>query len=331
MRVSCIFMFSGGLDSVVGAHLLAQQGVDVHAVHFVLPFDSGLGFEHTAIGRSAASAGVPLTVVEEGPEFVAMLKAPAFGFGKHANPCIDCRIHRLTAAKRLMEERGAAFVATGEVVGQRPMSQRMDALRRVEKRAGLRGQLLRPLSAQLMPPTQVEADGLVDRQRLLGISGRGRTEQLAYARRYGLEHGAPAGGCILTNEKTAGRFEDLCRYAPEWGFEDLRLIAWGRRFRIADTLVLLVGRNASENAVLEKLARPEDHTFQLTGDVPGPFAFARGCATAEQVSQCASIVARYANRAPNPAHVAVEVRCGEEVGMLTVARADNAVCESVRV
>ena len=185
--VQCIVMFSGGLDSTIAVHLLKQQGIDVTALYFVLPFESGLDFDHAAVKRYANGLSVPLRIEEEGEGFLDMVSSPDFGYGKHANPCIDCRIHRLKKAKGIMDEIGASFIVTGEVIGQRPKSQRKDSLILIERKAGLEGILLRPLSAQLLEPTIPETKGWVDRSKLLAISGRGRKEQLAYSKKYGLK------------------------------------------------------------------------------------------------------------------------------------------------
>src|SRR5512136_935976 len=159
--VQGIVMFSGGLDSVCATHLLLSQGLRLKALYFMLPFYAGLGIESRAVKAAAEKLGVPLQIIEEAEEYLAVVKNPEFGFGKNANPCVDCRIHRLITAKKIMEAEGASFIATGEVVGQRPMSQRMDCLHKIENHAGLKGYLVRPLSAKLMPPTFAEQKDMI--------------------------------------------------------------------------------------------------------------------------------------------------------------------------
>jgi tRNA-uridine 2-sulfurtransferase len=291
--VQGIVMFSGGLDSVCATHLLLSQDLKLKALHFVLPFYSGLGMEFTQVITSAEKLGVPLQIIEEGGEYLAVVKNPVFGFGKNANPCVDCRIHRLKAAKTIMEAEGASFIATGEVVGQRPMSQRMDCLHKIENHAGLKGYLIRPLSAKLMPPTLAEQKGIIDREKLMSISGRGRKEQIAYARKYGLVHGTPAGGCILTNEKTSERFNDLVRHKPDFDLEDFKLLARGRHFRLSPSIKLIVGRDDADNTALEKIASDADGLLYLPDTVPGPFGILRGSAFQEFVKKAASIFSRY--------------------------------------
>ncbi|MBD3242328.1 MAG: tRNA 4-thiouridine(8) synthase ThiI [Chitinivibrionales bacterium] len=326
----CLVMFSGGLDSVVAAHLLKRQGLEVEAVHFVLPFESGLGKLHAEVRERAETLGVPLIVVEEGEEFLQMLKDPSFGYGKHVNPCIDCRIHRLEKAAAIMRERGASFIATGEVVGQRPMSQRMDAMRSIEKRAGLEGLLLRPLCAKLLEPTVPEREGVVDREQLLDLNGRNRKPQLAYAKEHNLKHGSPGGGCILTDEQTARRLEDLQSHKPDYGIDDLRLIAYGRRFRLSANAVVAVGRNADENAVLQQLTLPDDWLLSLER-FPGPLGLARGELSEPDLALAASIIARYSTKARRAPEVRVSASRGEECTDLTVTPASELRCVELRV
>lgn len=323
-------MFSGGLDSVITAHLLKSLGLDVHALHFVLPFDAGLGKTHASIRRRAEVIGVPLSIIEETDSFLEVLKEPSFGFGKNANPCIDCRIHRLIVAAGVMRERGAKFIATGEVLGQRPMSQRYDAMRSIEKRAGLSGLLLRPLSAHHLEPTIPEQEGMVDRSRLMGIKGRGRKEQLAYATAHGLEYGTPGGGCILTNEMTANRYEDLVAHDPQYPFEDLRLIAWGRRFRLSPSAVVHVGRDEAENVVLEKIRLASDTSFQLV-DHAGPYAIARGMVGAADRELCAQIVVRYSTKASAEERARVLVQWPEGEATIDAVPVPREVCDQLRI
>ncbi len=330
MPHKCIVMFSGGLDSVIAAHLLISQGLEVEALHFVLPFDAGLGDSYASIRSRAARIGVPLTVIEEGEEYLEVLRNPCFGFGKHINPCIDCRIHRFRRAHAMMGELGANFIATGEVVGQRPMSQRMETMRRIEQRAGLEGLLLRPLSAKLLEPTLAEREGWVDRDRLLDLRGRTRKPQLAYAKEYGLEYGSPGGGCILTDRQTAARYEDLVRYNPDYSLDDLRLMVRGRRFRLSPGLILMVGRNEQENKVLDKLVRPGDWVLE-PADMVGPLAVARGEATDEQLARCGSLVARYAKEAVRGGGARMRVRRNDKEWMIEVSPASDEECIAARV
>ncbi|GBU21395.1 hypothetical protein R80B4_01284 [Fibrobacteres bacterium R8-0-B4] len=254
-KAKVIVMYSGGLDSTIAIHLLKSQGLDVTALHFRMPFNVGIGTSPTEVMGYADALGVPLRVEEEGEDFVDMVRNPRFGYGKNANPCIDCRIHRLKSAAKIVEEVGAVCLATGEVAGQRPMSQKIYTLMRIEKHAGLKGKLLRPLSAKLLPPTEAEEAGIIDREKLLAISGRSRAVQLAYSKQYGLKHGSPGGGCLLTNVETAARFNELMAHNPQFSLEEFKLLAYGRHFRRPSGYRLIVSRDGDENDRIERICR----------------------------------------------------------------------------
>lgn len=288
----CIVMFSGGLDSTIAVHLLKRQGLSVTALHFVLPFESGLGFDHATIKKYAEALSVPLRIEEESEEFLNMVRSPDFGYGKHVNPCVDCRIHRLKKARTIMDETGVSFIATGEVIGQRPKSQRKDSLLLIEKQAGLEGFLLRPLSAQLLESTIPETKGWVDRSKLLAIRGRSRKEQFAYVKNYGLKHAAPAGGCVLTEKEVANRFLELRDYKKEITLNDFKLLAYGRHFRINPEPRLIVGRFKGENDIIEKLFEEGDIKIGLA-EITGPIGLGRGVFAEDDIQKAASIVARY--------------------------------------
>ncbi|MDR2592841.1 MAG: hypothetical protein LBC59_08555 [Chitinispirillales bacterium] len=250
-----IVMYSGGLDSTIAIHLLKSQGLDVTALHFRMPFNVGVGTSPTEVMGYADALGVPLRVEEEGEEFVDMVRNPKFGYGKNANPCIDCRIHRLKSAAKIVGEVGAVCLATGEVAGQRPMSQKIYTMMRIEKHAGLKGKLLRPLSAKLLPPTEAEEAGIIDREKLLDISGRSRAVQLAYAKQHGLRSSSPGGGCLLTNVETAARFNELMARNPRFTLEEFKLLAYGRHFRRPSGYRLIVSRDGDENDKIERICR----------------------------------------------------------------------------
>ena len=289
----CVVMFSAGLDSVVACHLMKQQGIEVVALHFVLPFKSGLDLEFADVKESAKRLGVELLIKEEGTPFLEMIESPQFGYGKNVNPCIDCRIHRVKKAIAIMKEIGADFLVTGEVIGQRPMSQHRSAMENIAKKSDVEGLLLRPLSAKLLEPTIPEIKGWVDRDKLLNIDGRGRKRQLAYAKKFNLLHQTPGGGCLLTESETTARYNDMKLHQKSVSLTDFKLIAFGRHFRISDTVRLIIGRNATENDLLEKLKIDSDTTLELANDVPGPLAICKGKLTNSDKEKIASILVRY--------------------------------------
>lgn len=329
-KVDGLVMFSGGLDSTVAAHILKSQGLSVVALHFVLPFYSGLGNTFETVRQYAQVLDIPLIIEEEGAAFLEMVRSPEFGFGKNANPCLDCRIHRCIAARKIMEETGASFVATGEVAGQRPKSQRLSCLHVIERRAGLMGRLLRPLSAGLLPPTIPEKEGLVDRDRLFSLSGRGRQVQLSYARKYGLKHNSPAGGCILTTIASSRRYLSLAARYPDFTLDDFKLIAYGRHFAVSDRCRLVVARDDAENNVIEKIAGEDDLLFDME-TVPGPLGLGRGMYNEEEKRTAASFVVRY-SRARDETSVRVRVyRTNGESSIVCVTPAAPGLCESCRM
>lgn len=234
---------SGGLDSLLAMHLVRRMGLQVLALHFVTGFEAGLlrrlradpatPLEAPAsLHKTAVATGCQTMVVDIREEFLDLLVAPPHGFGRHLNPCLDCKIGMLRHARRIMEERGGELVFTGEVLGQRPMSQHRQALDLIEREAGLCGRLLRPLSGRLLPATEAEQRGVFSREALCAIRGRSRKEQMSLAGSFGLtDYPAPAGGCLLTDPGYAARARALMERRP------------GRRLRAKDPVLLLLGRH----------------------------------------------------------------------------------------
>ena len=281
-RSIALGLFSGGLDSILACRVVADQGVRVVALKFVTPFfDSDLlacREEYALSMQRKYGLAVELIDVSEG--YLRLLENPAHGFGKHFNPCIDCKILMLTRARELMAAYGASFLITGEVLGQRPMSQRRDTLRVIERDSGCTGLLLRPLCARLMNPTQAEAEGLVDRERLYAFSGRSRRQQKLLAAQLGItEYPTPAGGCMLTDLNLAPRikhyYHGLFSFRePQWAVDDIRLLVIGRQFKLDDDVWFIVGRNEQENHQLESMRRPDDWLLWMTVR-PGPLGLLR--------------------------------------------------------
>jgi len=305
-----LVLFSGGLDSTLAARLLQEQpGLTVEGIHFTSIFTANHPATSEALParRLARDLGLPLRVEENGCDLLLLVKRPRFGLGRNMNPCIDCRIRNLRRALEVMREIGADFIATGEVVGERPMSQNRQALRLVEKESGADGLLLRPLSARLLEPTIPELRGWVDRERLLDISGRSRKRQMELARLYGIKrYQTPAGGCLLTDPGFGARMRDLVAHDPECGLDDCALLKVGRHFRLGPRLKMVVGRNQEENDVIESLARGDDLLLEAAA-VPGPTTLLRGEADDEKLRVAAAVTARYGKAFSRPL-VAVRVR-----------------------
>jgi tRNA U34 2-thiouridine synthase MnmA/TrmU len=268
-------LISGGLDSTLAVKIVADLGVEVIAMNVSTVFCScnGSSFPHreSRALTVATSLGIPLVVHRAGPDYVEMVKAPRFGYGKALNPCQDCRIYTFRLGKALMEEQGASFLFTGEVLGQRPMSQQRAQLARIEREAGLSGLVLRPLSARQLPPTVPEKEGWVDRKKLLDIAGRSRHRQIELARTLGVV-GLPCagGGCLLTERGFSAKVQDAILHAQD-SLEQLLLLKTGRHFRLDPETKLVVGRNEPENRVLAAHGGPGRIFYRADG-VNGPTA-----------------------------------------------------------
>jgi tRNA-specific 2-thiouridylase len=268
--IKAVGLVSGGLDSMLAARILLDQGIQVLGVAFVTPF-----FGDEKARRAAEQLHIPLTVLDITQDHWVMLKSPRYGYGKGMNPCIDCHALMLRKAGEWQEEIQADFLFTGEVLGQRPFSQTKPSLRAVEKQSGHPDRILRPLSALLLKETKPEQEGLVDRARLLDIHGRSRKRQMALAEGYGFKYPAPAGGCLLTDPIFSIRLKELFSHSPDPPLREVELLKTGRHFRLSPDLKAIVGRNQKENEFIEKWADPEDGWARVIGH-PGPMALALG-------------------------------------------------------
>lgn len=295
--MKAIVLISGGLDSTLAARLLKEQDIEIVALNFKTPFclcdrkgASGCG----NYARSVANnLGIELKIINVTDEFFTILKDPKHGFGANMNPCIDCRILMLRKAKELMQEIGAKFIVTGEVLGQRPMSQHKQALKIIEKESGLEGLVLRPLSAILLPETIPEREGWVARDKLLNFSGRTRKPQIQLARNFNIkDYPCAAGGCLLTDPGFAKRVKDLINYG-ELSLNNVELLKIGRHFRISENTKLAVGRNKKENGELVNLSKENDYLFFPNEGLAGPTSLGRGNFSEDLIKLSCSITCRY--------------------------------------
>jgi len=344
-----IAMISGGLDSTLAVALVRRQGIEVKAVNFYTGLcitetqrrkggrPDGTIPENEAL-RAAAQLEVDVEYVDiSGSGYFDMLVQPRWGYGANANPCVDCRVFMMRKAREIMLAEGADFVFTGEVLGQRPKSQRRDTLRIIERESGLDGRLLRPLSAKLLEPTLPEREGIVDRERLLDISGRSRKRQMELARELGIAGWPqPAGGCCyLTDESFAEKFFDLLDSREAAGAarridrDDVVLLSTGRHFRLSPRALLVVGRTEVENVLLERYVGGRARV-EARG-VLGPVALVEGVPTWEERVLACRIVARYGKGKDQPS-VTVEWREGDQVEEhLVEPERDEARIEGLRV
>ena len=317
---AAIALFSGGLDSQLAIRLMQVQGIGITALHFTSPF---FGAGNETVGkynarRAADALGVPLVVHHLGSDYLEMLRNPDHGYGKAVNPCVDCHAWMFRVAGGVMAEHGADFVISGEVLGQRPMSQRKDTLRVVERESGLEGLLLRPLSAGRLPPTIPEREGWVDRKRLPAIWGRSRKEQIRLAEELGVrEYPSPAGGCLLTEVSFAAKIRDLFACSRHLDPHDFRLLRIGRHFRLDPSAKLIIGRNADENRRLEQAVRPGMAVLRWL-DGGSPLGVVIGETGGGRLETAARILLRY-TRAEAGRECRMSVACdgGERVVVVT--------------
>ncbi|MGE5307872.1 MAG: hypothetical protein ACM3OC_02150 [Deltaproteobacteria bacterium] len=295
--MKAIALLSGGLDSTLAARIMDDMGIGLIAFNTISPFclcnhRSSTGCFH---GASAAAKllGIKFVNMDVGKEFIEIVRNPEHGYGSNMNPCLDCRILLFRKAKEMMEKEGASFIITGEVVGQRPMSQRRAAMKLIDREAGLEGLVLRPLCAKVMEETIPEKQGWVSREKMLSISGRGRKEQFTLAQDLGIkDYPCPSGGCLLTDPGYARKVKDLLDHG-ELTLENCRLLRLGRHFRLGPGFKLIVGRDQAENERLPEYAKEGDLFFEPSETAAGAFALGRGAADEKILETCFSILARY--------------------------------------
>ncbi|MEW6103567.1 MAG: hypothetical protein AB1630_07140 [bacterium] len=295
--MKALALLSGGLDSTLAIKVILNQGIEVSALNFISPFyqcnrKNGCDLESKKV---ADLFKIPLKVERLADEYLEMVKNPRYGYGKNINPCIDCRILIFKKAKSYMEKIGAKFIITGEVLGERPMSQKKDTMRLIEKESGLLGLVLRPLSAKLLAETIPEIERWVDREKLYAISGRSRKPQIKLAEDFGIkDYPAPAGGCLLTDFGFAFRMKDLMKYSPNFNLNDIELLKISRHFRLSPYFKLIVGRNESENIRLKNLAKDSDIIFEPAEN--GPLGLGRGEFVEECLLLSSKIIAKYCHK-----------------------------------
>jgi tRNA-specific 2-thiouridylase len=258
-----IALLSGGLDSILALKMVLDQGFEVIALNLKTPFYTPDSRDYPE--SVAERFGVPIKKIYGAENYVKIIKDPRYGYGKNMNPCIDCRIFLFSKAKEVMEEEGAHFIFTGEVLGERPMSQRKDAMNLIERESGLKGRVLRPLSAKLLEPTVMEKEGIVDRNKLLDTKGRSRKPQLELARRYQInDFLSPAGGCLLTDQNFARRVKESFEHGED-SIRHITLLKVGRHFRVPTGAKIIAGRDQKENETLMELSLPHEPKFTADG------------------------------------------------------------------
>jgi len=338
-------MVSGGLDSTLAVKLMVLQGIEVYGITFVTGFcyaDPRRALkrkktkqcpEQNEPLRAGRQTHIPIEFRDISDDYIrTVLIHPKHGYGSAINPCIDCRIFMLKKAKEYMDEIGARFIITGEVLAQRPMTQHFGTLRLIEKEAGLEKLIVRPLSGKLLPPTRPEEEGWIRREGLQDISGRSRKKQMALAKELGIDdYPQPAGGCCyLTDQNYARRLKDLFKYRDKESLtlDDMILLKVGRHFRVSDTLKVIVGRDELENNFL---ANFEDGrwSFEVVDD-SGPLTLAEGLVSESDIPIVAAITARYSD-AKNQPVVRVRYKSEKKVEEIDVEPIKNGTLEAWRL
>jgi len=326
-RPKALALLSGGLDSLLAVKLILEQDVDVEAVNFVTPFclcDRG------SMNRFSEELKIKVHRVFLGQEFLDIVANPPHGYGSRMNPCIDCRILMFKKAKEIAEKIGADFLVTGEVLDERPFSQRMKTMLLIEKEAGLEGKILRPLSAKLLPETEAEKAGLIDRSKLLAIRGRRRLPQMELAKKLGLkEYPNPSGGCLLTDPEFARKLKEHLKNEERLTLTDVALLKTGRHFRVGKAKII-VGRNKKENDRLLCLAKAHGIPYLEVADYKGPITLCIGDKNQGSLEKAAEITARYSDA---PKDILVKVTCvdGERKETITVKAIKDDELENLRV
>lgn len=299
MNRKAVALLSGGLDSMLAVRLVLDQGIPVTGIRFIThfgcdPVTSGsCGHDVEPLVKMWGHLGFTVRMSHLGQDYIDMVKNPKFGRGKNMNPCVDCRIMMISWAREALDREGAGFLITGEVLNQRPMSQTRERFRQIDRELGVEGLVLRPLSAKLLAATAPELEGVVDRSRLLDISGRGRHRQYALAKEYGItEIPQPSGGCLLTDPGYSARLRDLWDHAPEAGAREINLLRLGRHFRPSDDCKVIVGRMEAENHALEAFQGPGDVLIYLK-DHQGPMTLVHGRFGPSEIQFAASLTVRY--------------------------------------
>ncbi|MGC9043714.1 MAG: hypothetical protein ACP5KG_07650 [Myxococcota bacterium] len=320
-NVKAISLMSGGLDSTLATKIILEMGIEVLALNFTSPFctcTSRHKREHGCKNEAmkiSQELGVKIKLIPKGKEYIKLIRNPRYGYGSAMNPCIDCRIFMFKKAKEIMEEEGASFIITGEVLGQRPMSQRRDTILKIEKESGLSGLIIRPLSAKHFEPTIFELNGIVDRERLLSIEGRSRNIQIKLARQYNIsDYPCPAGGCLLTDERFANKLKDYFEHTDNDDdyIRQMEFLKIGRHFRLPDGTKIIVGRDESENERLILLNRGENYIVE--SEFPGPVAIIFGEKSEENVLFAITALKRFNKKSPpNPIYTISKGDYKEEI------------------
>lgn len=327
MNPKALALLSGGLDSTLAVCILKEQGIEIEAVYFQTMF----GCCKNEARQVAHQLGVPFTLLQVRDDYLGMIKKPKYGYGRGINPCVDCRGYMFDMAKQLMKTTGASFLISGEVLGQRPMSQKMKDFQRIEADCELEGLIVRPLSALKLPETLPEKAGIVDRSKLFGIEGRSRLKILELAAQYGVhDPPSPSAGCALTSPDFAKKVRDVFLHSESykrWEFEILKI---GRHFRLSRNAKVIVARNQNQNEYME-LLRPEGTALLSCKNFGGPHALIIGSALRDYRDQAAQLMFRYSQK-PLPEECQIQYEeAGENELFFVRPMDDQRLVDSMRI
>jgi tRNA-specific 2-thiouridylase len=306
--MKALSMFSGGLDSMLASELIRAQRIEIQAIFLETPF-----FSSEKAAKSARTIRLSLRVIDITDRYLDIIRKPKYGYGENMNPCLDCHSLMLRIAGEMMEDEGAHFIITGDVLGQRPMSQTRKALSIIDSESGLDGLIIRPLSAKHLPPTIPETKAWVSREKMLDYSGRSRKPQIELARSFNImDYPSPAGGCLLTDSVFSRRLTDIMSSDITLSSREIELLKIGRHFRIGPKTKIIVGRNEVENRSIGMLAA-EDEILLNTVSVPGPTALLTGDISPLASELAAAITASYSDAYDGEAEISLKAKNQYEI------------------
>jgi len=318
-------LISGGLDSILAVKVLQDQNIEIIGISYVTPF-----FNSEKAEQANKFLNIDLRIIDITDIHLEMVKSPKHGYGKGMNPCIDCHALMFHEAGKLMEAEGADFLFSGEVLGERPMSQNFRSLMEVAKESGYEDVIIRPLSARLLPETCPESEGKVDRQRLLNLSGRSRKPQIELAKHYGItEYAQPAGGCLLTDKGYSRRLKELMDNDPDHDLRDIDFLTIGRQFRLASGEKVIIGRDQKDNEKLLSMKRDDDVIIDVF-DHPSPIAMIPHGGSIEAIKMSASICVTHSD-APGDQDIQVTYYCGGDEQNIWVKAIPRDELENIRI
>jgi tRNA-specific 2-thiouridylase len=324
-KPKALVLFSGGLDSILTIKLLQKNGCRVEAINFLTPFSAGQSY----VDSMARKFRVKVHKVKVDASYFTMIRRPRHGYGANMNPCLDCKIWMLKKARVFAKKHKFGFIATGEVVGERPFSQKKDMLFLIEKAAGLQGQVVRPLSGNILPPTQAEKKGLIRRKDMLAISGRNRTPQLTLARKFHIkDFPTPGGGCLLTDPGFSHKLRDFLSTGKPLSWTDVEMLRLGRHFRFGKDRII-IGRRHEENLALKKLAKKHSLAWMEVRDHMGPVTIVQG-KSKPSLQKAAALTVRYSD-APEDWCVKLVLHKGKFKGLLESAAIQEKELDSLRI